>query len=122
MSKGRILICEDNEAIVQLTSFALQAEGYETDTAETTDQVLEKLNSSFPDLVLLDLNLPEKGGAFIIEHLRSKDETSHIPVLLFSAEEKLAEITKELHADGYVKKPFDVNELMLSIENAMVHQ
>jgi len=107
-----ILVCEDSDDVLFITTFTLEAEGFIVITAKNTDELFLKLHSDpKPALILLDLNIPEIGGKAVIQQLKKMDDTKNIPVILFSGEEKLAEIASELKADGYLKKPFDITDL-----------
>lgn len=107
-----ILVCDDSEFILQVAAFALEAEGFNVVTAKNTAEITHRLEAETkPSLVLLDLNIPDDGGESIIQQLKSKDETKNIPVVLFSASENLQEIAAKLGAQGFLKKPFDNEEL-----------
>jgi DNA-binding response OmpR family regulator len=112
MNKPIILVCDDSDVILHLVAFALQAQGFEVIAAGSTDEIYLKMESSKPTLILLDLNIPLAGGAAVLEKLKTNTETNQIPVVLFSGENKLQEIAEELKADGFLQKPFDVNELV----------
>lgn len=112
-----ILICEDNEFVLQITGFALEAEGFKIEMAKNTDEIFHKLTTNIkPSLILLDLNLPENGGAYVLSKLKNEKETKNIPVVLFSGEANLAEIAANLNADGYIQKPFEVATLIETVK------
>ena len=107
-----LLICDDSEDTLLITRFALEAEGFVVETAKSTDELFQQLRKEDkPFLIILDLNIPAKGGAFVIQQLRSEEQSKKIPVVLFSGEEKLEEITVQLKADGFLHKPFNIDEL-----------
>lgn len=109
---AHILVCDDDEAVLLVTSFALESEGFIVETAKRTDEIFLKLNNVIkPLLILLDFNLPEAGGASVIQQLRNSDDTRNIPIILFSGEEKLEEIAATLKVDGFLRKPFDIVDL-----------
>lgn len=111
-----ILLCEDSNTVALATRFALEGEGLHVDTAKSTAEALQKLEVKIPDLILLDLNLPEEGGAAVIRKLKASPKTQNIPVLLFSASDDLASISEELKADGYIKKPYEVADLIATVQ------
>lgn len=113
MKKNKlILICDDNELIIQIMSFALEAAGFNIDTAKNTDEIFRKLESDIkPSLIFLDLNIPEAGGESVIQQLRNKDETKNIPVILFSGQENVNEIAEKLKVEGFMRKPFTSDDL-----------
>ncbi len=109
---AHILVCEDNEAILLITTIALESEGFVVEKARTTNEIFLKLNNETkPLLILLDLNLPEGGGASVIQQLRNREDTKNIPIILFSGEKKLEEIAAGLQVDGFLHKPFDIADL-----------
>lgn len=116
MSSGKILLCEDNDMVIHMTRFALESEGFEVETVSNTSEVFDRIKSVTPDIILLDLNLPVDGGSFVMKKLKSEKETENIPVVLFSGEDKLPEISEKLKADGYIQKPYGVNDLIGTIQ------
>jgi CheY-like chemotaxis protein len=119
MSKGKVLVCDDSDMMVKMTKFALEAEGFEVDAANHTGEIFSKISEGKPDLILLDLNLPDAGGKTVLEELKRQEDTRHIPVVLFSGEEKLGHIAEQLKADGFIGKPFDVPGMIDTIQKLM---
>lgn len=114
-----ILIVDDEPDLVVTLDYNLRKEGYETRTAATGAQALEAaLQSPLPDLVLLDLMLPDMSGNQICRQLRSDPKTQHIPVVMLTAkgEEIDRVVGFEMGADDYVIKPFSVRELVLRLQ------
>lgn len=114
----RILLVEDESDLVDLLSYNLSREGYLVDIATTGTIALERLKERRPDLVLLDLMLPDVSGTEICRRLKGAGETRDIPVVMVTArgEEIDRIVGLELGADDYVTKPFSVRELMLRIK------
>lgn len=114
----RILLVEDESDLVDLLSYNLSREGYVVDIATTGTIALERLKERRPDLVLLDLMLPDVSGTEICRRLKGAGETRDIPVVMVTArgEEIDRIVGLELGADDYVTKPFSVRELMLRIK------
>ena len=115
---GLILIVEDEQDLVSTLEYNLQREGYETRSALTGKAALELATTPpVPDLVLLDLMLPDISGSEICRELRANDLTRAVPVIIVTA--KGDEIDRvvgfEVGADDYVVKPFSVRELMLRV-------
>jgi two-component system phosphate regulon response regulator PhoB len=115
---GLILIVEDEKDLVRTLEYNLQREGYQTRSAATgQDGIKQALQDPVPDLVLLDLMLPDISGFEVCREIRSKDRTRSVPVLVLTA--KSEEIDRvvgfEVGADDYVVKPFSVRELVLRI-------
>ncbi len=115
----KILVIEDEEDLNQTLSFNLENEGYKVTSALKGSESLEILeNSPPPDLVILDLMLPDMPGLDICRHIRSKDNLKNISVIIVTAkgEEVDRVVGFELGADDYIVKPYSVRELMLRIQ------
>ena len=119
MLMKKILVIEDEEDLNQTLSFNLENEGYKVTPALKGSEALEILeNASPPDLVILDLMLPDMPGLDICRHIRSKDNLKNISVIIVTAkgEEVDRVVGFELGADDYIVKPYSVRELMLRIQ------
>ncbi len=114
-----ILIVDDEPDLVLTLEYNLRKEGYDTRSAGTgSDALLAAFTSPLPDLVLLDLMLPDISGTEICRRLRSDSRTQSIPVVMLTAkgEEIDRVVGFEVGADDYVLKPFSVRELLLRIQ------
>lgn len=116
--KQRVLVVEDEDDLRTLLSYALASAGYETQAADRGKVALAALDSFRPDLVLLDLMLPDISGLDVCRHLRRTTSIRQPAVIIVSA--RAQEIDRvvglEVGADDYVVKPFSVRELMLRVE------
>lgn len=114
-SRKKILIVEDEKSIADIIKFNLVKEGFDTDTAANGVEGLHKAVKENPDLVLLDVMLPELDGFQVCKRIR---ETSSVPILMLTAKEE--EVDKvlglELGADDYITKPFSMRELIARIK------
>lgn len=108
----KLLIIEDDAEILSLLDFIFCEEGYNVVLSETGAESRE-LSTIRPDLVLLDLRLTKQGreGIEICRHIKSHLSTSHIPVILLSAERDIKEVCLQCGADNYLSKPFDIDHL-----------
>jgi len=106
---GAILVVDDNASNRELLSRRLTREGHEVLTAADGKEGLEKLRARPFDLVLLDVLMPEKSGAAVLQELKSDPDLSHIPVLMISALDEMDTVIRciELGAEDYLAKPFD---------------
>ena len=113
----RILIIEDEPALARALAITLNARGYETDVAVTGAAGLDLAASSHPDLILLDLGLPDLDGMAILHAVRG---WSQIPVVVLSARQTSYDKVAALDAgaDDYVSKPFAMDELLARIRAA----
>ena len=114
MAKRRILMIEDEESISEPLAAALLREGFQTDVAGTVADALEAFRSRPPELVLLDIMLPDGDGRDVLREIRS---ASRVPVIMLTArgEEMDRIVGLELGADDYVSKPFSAAELIARI-------
>lgn len=118
MAVQRILIVEDEEAIVEIVSQALRRHGYETASASDGDAALDKAFSLRPDLVILDLMLPKMDGWEVCRRLKAEKQTASIPILMLTARRDERDVVEglELGADDYMKKPFSLAELAARVK------
>lgn len=118
---AKILVVDDEPDAVELVEFNLKQAGFEVVTAADGTEALKKARLSLPDLIVLDLMLPEVDGLEVCKLLRRDAATAGIPILMLTA--KAAEIDRvlglELGADDYVTKPFSPRELMLRIKGLL---
>lgn len=104
----RILIYEDDQEILFLCKRILTKSGYQVEGLSRCENIINDILSLKPDLILMDLWIPEIGGEKAVPLVKQNAETKHIPVLLFSANAGIKEICEKVNADGYIEKPFDV--------------
>ena len=113
-----IYVVEDDKSIQEIESYALTNVGYRVEGFETAEGFRHALQKELPDLVLLDIMLPDEDGLSIVKRLRADKETVMIPIILVTA--KTTEIDKvkglDLGADDYLTKPFGVMELISRIK------
>ena len=89
---------------------------YRVATLSRCENVIDDIKMLKPDLILMDLWIPEIGGEKAISIIKENPATSNIPVLVFSANADIKEICKKINADGYIEKPFDIHTLKATIE------
>ena len=119
--KPKILVVDDEPDAVELIEFNLKANGYDVATAADGEEALEKARALLPNLIILDIMLPEVDGMEVCKILRRDQRTSGIPIIMLTA--KAAEIDRvlgfELGADDYVTKPFSPRELVLRVKRLL---
>lgn len=117
----KILVIEDEADAAELVEFNLRSAGYEVSTAADGAEALKKARQTAPDLILLDLMLPELDGLEVCKLLRREAATASIPIIMLTA--KAAELDRvlglELGADDYITKPFSPRELVLRVKNLL---
>ena len=118
--KISILIIEDEKSICDFMSRTLVANGYKVESVGTGKEGLEIITSNLPDIIILDLGLPDMDGIDILKKTR---EWSSVPVIVVSArtQEKEKVLALDLGADDYIEKPFGTDELLARIRTAIRH-
>jgi DNA-binding response OmpR family regulator len=111
-----IIIIEDDADILDMMTFILKDEGYAVIGA-TDCSPLEKVMSFQPDLILMDNRLTTGSGTDACRKIKEDAATAHIPVVLVSANQQLSQLAVESLADGYVSKPFDLDELVATVRH-----
>jgi two-component system response regulator VicR len=113
----RILVIDDDEDILNILDIILGDEGYEAILSQT-GPTTEEIKILHPDLILLDIRISgfEKTGVQICAEIKSELALANIPVLLFSAEMDVPILANNSGANGYVKKPFDINKLLAKVK------
>ena len=113
-----IYIVEDDRNIQEIELFALKNSGYQATGFETAKEFYKALNEKLPELILLDIMLPDEDGLSILKRLRTRADTQKIPVILVTA--KTSEIDKVKGLDGgaddYIAKPFGVMEMIARVK------
>ena len=113
-----VLLVDDERDLLSVVDFNLRAAGFETMLASTGEQALAQLRRRVPDLVVLDLMLPDIPGTEVCRRLKGDPRTRQVPVVMLTAkgEEVDRVVGFELGADDYVTKPFSVRELVLRLK------
>ena len=118
MSRKRVLIVEDERDMAELVAMRLRKEGYQVEVAHDGARGLEKVRSSPPDLVLLDVMLPEMSGTDVAAAIRGDPRTAGVPIIMLTARSEESDIVVGLKfgADDYVTKPFSMSVLLARID------
>jgi PleD family two-component response regulator len=121
MSKGRILVVEDDFDISNLLRIYFDSQGYEVTVAPKGNDALELCRRNLPNVIVLDIQLPDIDGYEVCRRLRGNLRTSHIPILFLTQRDERSDKIAglELGADDYITKPFDIEELKLRVQNAI---
>ncbi len=120
-AKTQVLVVDDEAAILRFLKPALEANGYEMATAGSVAEATKRIAAESPDIVLLDLGLPDGDGKDVIRRAR---EWSDVPIIVLSARERETEKIEalDLGADDYINKPFNVGELLARMRTALRHR
>ena len=120
-AQERILVVDDEADTIELLQTLLEGEGYAVDTAADGRVALDMVHTARPDLVLLDVMMPELDGLQVCDHLRFNPATRDVPIIFLTA--KQDSVTKSrasiLDAYAYIEKPFAPAELLAEIRNCL---
>jgi PleD family two-component response regulator len=125
MSNGKILIVEDDFDISNMLRIFFSGQGYQVDVAARGNDALDQCRKNLPDLVVLDIMLPDMDGYAVCKAMRTTTRTSHIPIIFLTQKDERSDKIAglELGADDYITKPFDIEELKLRVGTAIrTHQ
>jgi two-component system alkaline phosphatase synthesis response regulator PhoP len=117
MAKQKILIVDDEEDILELLKFNLSREGYQVPCAASGEQALRLVRLEKPDLIVLDLMLPDIDGLEVTRRLKNDPNTKNLPIVMLTAKGEEADIVTglELGADDYITKPFSPRILVARV-------
>ena len=117
----RVLIVDDEANIVAALDYLLRRSGYEVSVAATGEEALRQVEAFSPDLVLLDVMMPQKSGYEVCRRIRERPEWAAVKIVMLSAKGREAEVSKgiALGADLYVTKPFSNAELVARIRELL---
>lgn len=107
-----ILIFDDDPEILAVCKIILEQYHYEVATRLISDNILKDISHVKPDIILMDLWIPTIGGESAIGLMRNNSAMQHIPVIIFSANGEIDIIANRINANGFLKKPFEINSLL----------
>ncbi|MEO7960561.1 MAG: response regulator [Ginsengibacter sp.] len=116
---ARILVVDDDTDILSVMEILLTMKGFDVEVTTRGENTFPKIDSFKPDLILLDVLISGHDGRTICKQLKANKQTSHIPVIMFSAHPGAAASIAEYGADDFISKPFDVNNLIDKVNNQL---
>jgi two-component system, cell cycle response regulator DivK len=118
MTGAQVLVVEDNERNMKLFRDVLQASGYRILEATTGERAVELVIEHGPDLVLMDIQLPDIDGVKALDRLRANEQNASVPVLALTAQAMEGDRERFLAAgfDGYLSKPVNIADLVATVE------
>lgn len=119
--KERVLVVDDDPDIVQFVRMNLELEGFDAETAENGRIALDMAKERPPDLILLDVMMPEMDGLTVLRRLRNSPATANVPVIILTAKALAEDRVRglDLGADDYITKPFDLEELLARVRTVL---
>src|SRR5947209_13980907 len=113
----KILVVDDDPGILDALKLTLEDAGCEVTTTEKGEYAenLRDTNGGLPDVIILDVLLSGKDGRIICQKLKSREDTQHIPILMISAHPTVKQSVQAVGADGFLAKPFEIDELLAKV-------
>ena len=113
-TKPRVLIVDDDPDALRLIEYIFDRAGYEAHLAANGPEALSEVNEVKPDLVILDVMMPDVSGLEVCQRLRAQPATAHLPIIMLSAKNQVDDKVDgfDAGADDYVSKPVDPQELL----------
>ncbi len=113
----KIFVADDDSSILDAIQIILEEEEYDVRTTNNGALVEEKVIEYLPDLVLLDIWMSGQDGREICRKLKQNNQTQHIPIIMISANRDTEVMSQDCGADGYIAKPFEIDELLSKVAN-----
>jgi DNA-binding response OmpR family regulator len=118
----RILVLDDDPDIGTMIKMMLEYKGYAVTVSDRAEQAEEVLRNNNIDLIIMDMLLSGVNGTDICTELKENNSTSHIPIMMISAHPNAKEICLQAGADEFISKPFDMQDILLKIDNLVNSQ
>ncbi|GAB3909356.1 response regulator [Mucilaginibacter boryungensis] len=116
----KIVIFDDDEDILSICSYILTQQGWDVVTYTDCNDIIERVTTEKPNVILMDNWIPDAGGIIATQTLKNNDTLKHIPVIYFSANSDIQLLANHAHADTYLAKPFDLDDLTRVINKVLV--
>jgi two-component system OmpR family response regulator len=113
--RARVLVVDDEHGILSVVRDALESHGYEVDTADNGEEAFAAVERRRPDLIMLDVNMPEVDGWVVLAHLRSI-AGPQTPVVVMTAGFAAQDQALASGAQGYLGKPFELDDLLIAVD------
>ena len=121
----KILVADDDKAIQRIVQRLLETEGFEVVVAVDGREALDQVTAAAPNLVILDVMMPQMNGLDVLEQIRSRYTADQLPVVMLTGQGEPLDVErgKQLGANLYLTKPFDPEHLMMAVAHVIVeHQ
>jgi DNA-binding NtrC family response regulator len=114
-----VLVFDDDVDILSILTYLLEEKGWKINTRTTCANILQDIEETKPDIILMDNWIPDAGGKVATQLIKSHPEYKDIPVIYFSANNDVATLAEEAGADTYLAKPFDLDQLEDLLSNVL---
>jgi two-component system alkaline phosphatase synthesis response regulator PhoP len=121
---AKILIVDDEQDIVEIVQYTLEAKGHDVTSAKDGAEGIAKVKKSEPDLIVLDIMMPKMNGMQVVEYLRNKEEYNHIPIVMLTATTQYSkrpdeEWGKKMGVEDFISKPFEPMDLLKRVDKVL---
>jgi DNA-binding response OmpR family regulator len=116
MNNKKILICDDDEGILDMLELILEDSGFSIIAVKNSLQIYDEIKKAQPDLIVLDLWMPVLSGDQVLRSLRKSPDTTQLPVIVISASREGQRIANEAGANDFIAKPFDMDLLVSTVK------
>jgi CheY-like chemotaxis protein len=116
--RKKILLVDDTATITSMEKLIL-GDAYDYVIARNGSEALDRAFADAPDLILMDLNMPVKGGADALRDLKAANQTAHIPVVIVTTQGESVELCRSLGCADFVKKPFESEVLLSTVKRIL---
>lgn len=113
-----ILLIDDEIDLAEMTAYQLKAKGFKVELASNGQEGLDKLKTFKPHLIILDLNMPVMGGLEFYQRILDENKKPRFPVLILTARAYLDNVLSGLSIEGYITKPFELEDLLKRVKSA----
>ncbi len=124
--KKKILVIDDDKDLSELVKSALESQGFQASVLNSGKYAVKLIKKEMPDLILLDIRLPDKDGYQICDEIKSTDETKQIPVIVFTGEDTERTLLEDIHnfygANDCLKKPFELDDLYAKVKKLLAEK
>lgn len=121
VSRGRVVVVEDDPTTRQLLADVLMEGGYDVVPCRNGEECMKIVGDQVPDVVLLDLALPERSGLSVLGALKADERTANVPVVVVSAYARMMSERHNDQADAAIVKPFDIDALLAEVNRLTAH-
>ena len=115
-NSNKILLLDDNRDLLQIVQIILKGQGYETILASSIEEAMLKIKVHKPVLILMDVCLSDQDGYTFCNQIKNDPETGNIRVIMMSGEDCNQRMVSYAHADDFMQKPFDYNDLLSRVQ------
>ncbi|PVH25115.1 MULTISPECIES: response regulator [Sphingobacterium] len=120
MAQKKVFICDDDKGITDMLEMVLELEDVDTITETDSIYAYDKMIEFKPDILIVDLWMPVVTGDQLIKKIRASEELKHIFIICISASRDGLQVANEAGANTFIAKPFDVDEFLTTVENAVI--